>query len=71
MMALSGAFWFRFGMSFEFMIWWPLSAALLAIVFLDIDHWWIPDVITWPAIILVAGAAFLPGGLSPWKRRWA
>ena len=65
MMALSGAFWFRFGMSFEFMVWWPLSAALLAIVFLDIDHWWIPDVITWPAMILVAGAAFLPGGITP------
>jgi leader peptidase (prepilin peptidase)/N-methyltransferase len=65
MMALSCAFWFRFGLSFEFLIWWPLSAALLAIVFLDIDHWWIPDVITWPAIILVAGASFLPGGLLP------
>ncbi|MBT6432549.1 MAG: prepilin peptidase [Deltaproteobacteria bacterium] len=65
MMALSGAFWFRFGLSFEFLIWWPLSAALLAIVFLDIDHWWIPDVITWPAMVLVAGGSFLPGGLMP------
>lgn len=65
MMALSAALWFRFGLSLEFMVWWPLSAALLAIVFLDIDHWWIPDVITWPAIVLVAGSAFLPGGLTP------
>ena len=41
------------------------SAALLAITFLDIDHWWVPDIITFPCMVWALAAAFLPNGLSP------
>lgn len=63
--ALSAALWVRLGLSWEFAIWWPLCAALLAITFLDIDHWWVPDAITLPAMGLVLLASFLPGGVKP------
>ncbi|MBI5511311.1 MAG: prepilin peptidase [Deltaproteobacteria bacterium] len=62
---LFAAFWVRFGLSFELVVWLPLAAALMAIVFLDIDHWWIPDVIVIPAMVLTFAAAWLPGRLSP------
>jgi leader peptidase (prepilin peptidase)/N-methyltransferase len=65
MAALGAAFFVRFGMSWDLVIWLPLAAALLAITYLDIDHWWVPDVITWPAMAFVAAASFLPGGLTP------
>lgn len=65
MALLSAALWVRFGLSWQLLIWWPLVAALLAITFLDIDHWWVPDVITFPAMLWAMGGAFLPGGLTP------
>lgn len=65
MAMLTVAFWLRFGASWELLLWIPLGGALLAIVFLDIDHWWVPDVITLPAIAVVAAASFIPGGISP------
>ncbi|HET6343729.1 MAG TPA: prepilin peptidase, partial [Myxococcota bacterium] len=46
-----GAFYVRFGPSWDLAVWLPLSAALLAITFLDIDHWWVPDVITYPTML--------------------
>lgn len=63
--ALSVALYVRFGLSWELLRWWPVVAALLAIVFLDIDHWWVPDRITFPAMLWAAGFAFAPDGVSP------
>jgi leader peptidase (prepilin peptidase) / N-methyltransferase len=59
------ACWLRFGLSYELCLWLPLSAALMAIVFLDIDHWWVPDVIVFPSMVLALAASFLPDRLPP------
>lgn len=59
------AVWLRFGWSWELALWLPLTAMLLAITFLDIDHFWVPDVITLPAGVLALAYAFVPGGLPP------
>ena len=58
-------FWLRFGWSLELVLWLPLSAALLAITFLDIDHWWVPDVIVFPSMLWALASAFLPERISP------
>jgi len=58
------AVWSRFGWTWELALWWPLASALLAITFLDIDHWWVPDVITFPAMALALGASVLPDRLG-------
>jgi leader peptidase (prepilin peptidase)/N-methyltransferase len=63
--ALSAALVVRFGLSWDLLVWWPLTAALLAITFLDIDEWWVPDVIVFPAMMWAAAASFIPGGLTP------
>ncbi len=74
MAALWLALWFRFGASWEFVMWAILCIPLLAIVFLDIDHWWIPDVLIFPFALFAAGFIFLRpnftfmdalGGLMP------
>jgi len=61
---LYAAFWLELGWSFELLVWLPFGAALIAIVFLDIDHWWVPDVIVFPSMVFVLAAAFLPGRIS-------
>ena len=65
MAALALALWLRLGPSWELALWAVLAPALLAVVFLDIDHYWVPDVITYPAMLLALSASFLPGGLGP------
>lgn len=54
MAALTLALWQRFGLSLSLVAWLPMTAALLAITFLDIDHFWVPDVITYPALVWAA-----------------
>jgi leader peptidase (prepilin peptidase) / N-methyltransferase len=58
------AFYVRFGLTWELAAWLPLAAALLAITFLDIDHWWVPDVITYPAMVFAMACSVLPGRLG-------
>jgi leader peptidase (prepilin peptidase) / N-methyltransferase len=65
MAVLTIALFFRFGLTPELFTWMLLCAGLLAIVFLDIDHYWVPDVITFPCMALALLAAFLPGGIDP------
>ena len=65
MAILAGALWMKMGPTWEFVIWLPLSAALVAVSFIDIDHWLIPDVIVFPFILFVGAAVFLPGGVTP------
>lgn len=61
MAAISAGLILRLGVGWELLFWWPLTAALLAIAFLDIDHFWVPDVITFPAMAwALAAAALLP-----------
>ncbi len=65
MAALAVALFVELGLSWQLLIWLPLAAAFLALAFLDIDHFWLPDVITLPAMVWAAAAAFLPGGTTP------
>ena len=65
MAALAGAIWVKFGYSWNFAIWLPLSSALVAISFIDIDHFLIPDIIVFPMICFVGAAVLLPGGITP------
>ena len=65
MAALSVALWLRFGWTWDLLVWWPLTAAFLAIAFLDIDEWWVPDVVVFPAMVWAGAAAFIPDGLAP------
>lgn len=64
MAALSLALVARFGVSWQLLVWFPLVAAFLAIVYLDIDHFWVPDVIVLPAMVWAALGSFLPGGVT-------
>lgn len=58
---LFAALYAHLGNSWPLLTWLPLSAALLAIVFLDIDHWWVPDVITYPGMAWAWLTQLLPG----------
>ena len=58
---LSLALFFRFGLSVEFAIHFVFFAALLVIIFIDLDTFTIPDVITLPGIVAgVAASIMLP-----------
>jgi prepilin signal peptidase PulO-like enzyme (type II secretory pathway) len=49
----------RLGFSPSLAMWLPLSAVLVAVALLDLDHWWIPDVLIAPA------------GLAVWAMQWS
>jgi len=61
---LFGALYVRLGWSFELLFWLPLAAALLALAFLDIHHFWVPDVITFPAMAWALLGSMIPGRLG-------
>lgn len=62
MACLACALYVRFGATLDLLFWLPLTAALLAITFLDIDYFWVPDVIVLPATALAVLYVFRPGG---------
>lgn len=63
---LSAALFHKFGISFEFFFYFVFTAALLAIIFIDIHHQIIPNEISIPGIpIGFAGAFFNP--LVTWQ----
>jgi len=64
MAAMSLALTFRLGVTWQLALWLPLAAALLTIIFLDIDHFWVPDVITFPAMAWALAGALVPGGIG-------
>ncbi len=67
MACLSMALYARFGPGLAFVCYFPFLAALLAIIFIDIDHQIIPDVISLPGIVLgFAGSFFNP--LVSWQQ---
>lgn len=58
---LALALWRKFPGSPLLLAYGPFAAALVAIAFLDLEHFWIPDRITYPGIALgLAYALFLP-----------
>lgn len=62
--AIGAASYIQLGLSWQLLTWFPIAAALLAITFLDIDHWWVPDVITYPCMAWAAAGALLPDGIG-------
>jgi leader peptidase (prepilin peptidase)/N-methyltransferase len=65
MMALLSLALFRsFGIGPAFFVYFVFCAALLAIIFIDLHHQIIPDVISLPGIVLGFAASFLLPGLS-------
>lgn len=58
------ALWQRFGPNAELACWLPLTAALLTVALLDVDHWWVPDEITYPAAAWALATSWLPGRLG-------
>jgi leader peptidase (prepilin peptidase)/N-methyltransferase len=80
MAALTGALVGRFGLGVDLLVWLPTVWLLVVVAYLDIDHFWVPDVLTYPGIALALAAAFLPGrlglraallGLLPAAMLWA
>ena len=53
--------YFQHSFSYETYILWFFSAALIAIIFIDIRHYIIPDLITYPGMVIaLICAAFMP-----------
>lgn len=50
------------GQSWQLVWWLVFASGLLAITFLDIDHFWVPDVITYPLMAWALLATAVPGG---------
>jgi len=59
MALLSLALYTRFGPSFEFFFYFLFLAALLAVIFIDIHHQIIPDVISLPGIVIGFAGSFI------------
>lgn len=58
MALLTVALYARFGVSFDFLYYFIFAASLLVIIFIDIHHQIIPDVISLPGIVLGACGSF-------------
>ena len=52
----------HFGATWALGVWLVFVSGLIAITFLDIDYFWVPDVITFPLMALALGAAWVPVG---------
>ena len=61
---IGAASYVQLGLTWQMLVWFPIAAGLLAITFLDIDHWWVPDVITYPLMVWAAAGAFVPDGIG-------
>ncbi|MGW8195667.1 MAG: prepilin peptidase, partial [Desulforhopalus sp.] len=59
MALLSLALYTKFALSFEFFFYFLFLAALLAIIFIDIHHQVIPDVISLPGIVIGFAGSFV------------
>jgi leader peptidase (prepilin peptidase)/N-methyltransferase len=64
---LSAALFSRYFISFEFILYFVFTAALLVIIFIDIHHQLIPDVISLPGIVIGFAGSFLNSSVS-WQQ---
>lgn len=64
------ATWVRFDGSALTGMWLVLDALLIAIVFLDIDYWWIPDSLSVPGMLVALGGSLLPDGIGYRQSLW-
>lgn len=67
MAILSLALYTKFGLSFEFFLYFLFTAALLVIVFIDIQHQIIPDVISLPGIVIGFAGSFFTAQVT-WQQ---
>ncbi len=67
MALLAGLLMYRLGLSFEFIFYFVFVAALLVIIFIDIHHQIIPDVISLPGIVLGFAGSFF-NALVSWQQ---
>jgi len=67
MAALAWALFLQLGFTWQLLFWLLFGTGLLAITFIDLQHWYIPDIIVGPLAVLSILAAFLPGGLG-WQK---
>lgn len=67
MALLSMALFDRFHLGFDFFFYFIFTAALLVIIFIDIHHQLIPDVISLPGILLGFGGSFFSSSVS-WQQ---
>ena len=56
-------YWY-FGFGWDLLALWPLSSALIAIIFIDLEHMIIPDKITLPGIAVGLAYSFTPYGMG-------
>lgn len=54
----------RYGLAWELVTLLPFCLALVALTFIDLDHFYLPDVITLPGLGLALALSPLPGGPS-------
>ncbi|PIE64115.1 MAG: prepilin peptidase [Desulfobacterales bacterium] len=64
MALLTGAAFHRFDLSFDLFYYFLFLAALLVIIFIDLKHQIIPDVLSLPGIIIGFGGAFFAANVS-------
>jgi leader peptidase (prepilin peptidase)/N-methyltransferase len=64
---LSVALFLHYNISFEYIFYFLFSAALLVIIFIDIQHQLIPDVISLPGIVIGFAGSFLNNTIS-WQQ---
>ena len=64
---LSAALFTKFHLSFDYLLYFIFSAALLVIIFIDIHHQLIPDAISLPGIVIGFAGSFLNSSVS-WQQ---
>ncbi|HAV43375.1 TPA: prepilin peptidase [bacterium] len=55
----------KYGWGWERVICLALASVLVVIAFIDLEHYLIPDVLTYPTIIIGLVLSLLPGGVNP------
>lgn len=61
---LSLALFIRYGLSYQYILYFLFTASLVTISFIDLHHQIIPDVLSLPGIGLGLATAFIPGNIS-------
>jgi leader peptidase (prepilin peptidase)/N-methyltransferase len=61
---LSLALFIRYGLSYQYILFFLFTATLVTISFIDLDHQIIPDVLSLPGVFVGLAIAFIPGSIS-------
>ena len=64
---MSFALFRTFGLNFEYGVYFIFFSSLLVIIFIDLDTWTIPDVITLPGMVVGLAASFLLPRMTLWR----